>query len=151
MSAVTLQPLTEERFEDFLSLVDALADYENLERPSTAARERLRNDAFRERPRFEALLACVQDRAIGYAIYFETYSSFLAQPTMYLEDLFVLEEERTHGAGSALFDRVRSLASDRHCGRMEWQVLDWNMLARDFYHRREAQHMKEWMLYRITL
>jgi GNAT superfamily N-acetyltransferase len=144
-------PLTEARFDDFVGLINALADYEHLERPSEDAIERLRADAFGTRPRFEAALALdADDRAVGYAIWFETYSSFLARPTMYLEDLFVLETARQSGAGGRLFDHVRSLGEERGCGRMEWQVLDWNTLARDFYHRRKAQWMKAWLVYRIN-
>jgi GNAT superfamily N-acetyltransferase len=110
----------------------------------------LRADAFSSRPRFEAALAR-NDRgeAIGYAIWFETYSSFLARPIMYLEDLFVLESARGSGAGGRLFDHVRALGETRGCGLMQWQVLDWNTLAREFYHRRQATWMKEWLLYRI--
>jgi len=146
-----IAPLTEERFDDIRRLIDALADYEHLDRPGAAATERLRADAFGVRPRFEAALAIDDDgRAVGYAIWFETYSSFVARPTMYLEDLFVLEEARRSGAGRMLFEHVRSLGAQRGCGRMDWQVLDWNTIARDFYNRRDAQWMQEWLLYRIT-
>ncbi|MBU3679211.1 MAG: GNAT family N-acetyltransferase [Candidatus Kapabacteria bacterium] len=89
--------------------------------------------------------------SLGYAIILETYSSFLALPTMYLEDIFVREDARKHGVGSLLFDHVVQLARSRGCGRVDWQVLDWNRLARDFYERRGALCMKEWMLYRIDL
>jgi len=150
MSAVHITPLTEDLFGDFLGLIDALADYEELDRPSAEARERLRSDAFGERPRYQAYLARAHGTIVGYAICFETYSSFLARPSMYLEDLFVLEGARKQGAGLALFNHVRARAQERNCGRMEWQVLDWNMLARDFYQRNNAQHMNEWLLYRIT-
>ena len=148
---MTITPLTAERFDDFASLIRALADYENLPAPDPAAFERLRADAFAPRPRFEAALALDKSgRAVGYAIWLETYSSFLARPTMYLEDLFVLEEARGSGAGGMLFDYVRALGERRGCGRMDWNVLDWNMLARDFYRRRGAEWMKEWLLYRLT-
>jgi GNAT superfamily N-acetyltransferase len=144
-------PLAGERFADFISLVNALADYEHLERPSADAVERLREAALGERPRIECFLAVDGDEAVGYAITLETFSSFLAKPTMYLEDLFVLEGHREKGAGSALFDHVLNMARERDCGRMEWQVLDWNNLAREFYHRRNAEWMEEWLVYRITL
>ena len=141
-----------ERFDEFVSLISALAKYEKLLPPSRDAIERLHIDAFRENPRYEAFL-CLDDNdlAIGYAICFETYSSFLAKPTMYLEDLFVREDKRASGAGGALFDHVVALGQSRGCGRVDWQVLDWNMLARDFYVKRNAQWMNEWLLYRITL
>ena len=146
-----ITPLIESRFDDFVRLIYALADYEHLDRPDAAAVERLRVDAFGPRPRFEAALA--QDeggRAVGYAIWFETYSTFLARPTMYLEDLFVLEEARGSGAGRMLFAHVHELGRERQCGRMDWQVLEWNTLARDFYKRLDAQWMKEWLSYRLT-
>jgi GNAT superfamily N-acetyltransferase len=148
---MTITPLTAERFDDFVRLIGALADYEHLDPPDPAAVERLRNDAFGPRPRFEAALALDDEgRAIGYAIWFETYSTFLAKPTMYLEDLFVLESARRSGAGSRLFDHVQELGRARGCGRMDWQVLEWNTLARDFYARRQAQWLKDWLPYRIT-
>lgn len=148
---MTIAPLTEERFDDFAQLIHALADYESLERPDAAAIARLRADAFGDRRRFEAALAVDDgERAVGYAIWFETYSSFIAKPTMYLEDLFVLEEARRSGAGGMLFDHVRTLGEQRGCGRMDWHVLDWNANARDFYARRGAQWMQDWLLYRIV-
>jgi GNAT superfamily N-acetyltransferase len=148
---VTITPLTEARFDDFVRLIHALADYEHLDRPDASAIARLKADAFASRPRFEAALALNDGgQAIGYAIWLETYSSFVARPTMYLEDLFVLEEARGSGAGGALFDHVRALGEQRGCGRMDWQVLDWNSTARDFYQRRGSEWMKEWLLYRIT-
>ena len=148
---MTVAPLTPDRFDDFVALIHALADYEKLDRPGAEALARLRADAFAERPRFEAALAIdASGRAAGYAIWFETYSSFLARPTLFLEDLFVREDARRSGAGGLLFDHVLAIGASRGCGRMEWQVLDWNTLARDFYTRRGTQWMQEWLLYRIT-
>jgi len=148
---MTVVPLTEHRFDEFVDLLRALADYERLDPPDAAAIERLRRDAFGASPRFEAALALnSKGRAVGYATWFHTYSTFLAKPTMYLEDLFVRDDSRESGAGSALFEHVRTLGAQRDCGRMEWQVLDWNTLAREFYHRRQATWMKDWLTYRIT-
>jgi GNAT superfamily N-acetyltransferase len=148
---MTIAPLIESRFDDFVRLIRALADYERIDPPPPDAIERLRADAFGLPRRFEAALALDADgRAIGYAIWFETYSTFLARPTMYLEDLFVLESARQAGAGGALFEHVRSLGAARGCGRMDWQVLDWNTAARDFYARRGARWLKEWLPYRIV-
>lgn len=148
---MTIAPLTEERFDDFVRLIRALADYEHLDGPDADAIARLRADALGGRPRFEAALA-IDDggAALGYAIWFEAYSSFLAKPTIYLEDLFVLETARRSGAGGLLFDHVRALGAQRGCGRMDWDVLDWNTNARDFYERRGAQWMQDWLLYRIV-
>ena len=148
---MTVVPLTAERFDDFVALLHALADYERLPRPDDAAVERLRRDALGSEPRFEAALAVnAKGRAVGYTTWFHTYSTFLARPTMYLEDLFVRDEARESGAGSALFEHVRTLGAQRGCGRMEWQVLDWNTLAREFYNRRQATWLKDWLVYRIT-
>jgi GNAT superfamily N-acetyltransferase len=148
---MTIAPLTKERFDDFVRLVHALADYERLDRPDAAAVQRLRRHAFGASRRFEAALALDDDgQAVGYAIWFETYSSVLARPTMYLEDVFVVEQARRSGAGGLLFEHVRKLGEQRDCGRMDWQVLDWNSSAREFYDRRGAVWMKEWLLYRIT-
>jgi len=149
---VQVVALAPERFGEFVDLVNALALYEKLSPPSSEAIARLREHAFGVQPKYQAYLAVTEDGAsVGYAICLETYSSFLAKPTMYLEDLFVLEEHRTSGAGGLLFEAVKKQAADRGCGRLDWQVLDWNMLARDFYARRNATWMNEWLLYRLTL
>src|SRR5687768_14791451 len=148
---MTVVPLTEHRFDEFVDLLRALADYERLDPPDAAAIERLRRDAFGASPRFEGALARnSKGKAVGYATWFHTYATFLAKPTIYLEDLFVGDDSRESGAGSALFEHVRTLGAQRDCGRMEWQVLDWNTLAREFYHRRQATWMKDWLTYRIT-
>ncbi|HZS01084.1 MAG TPA: GNAT family N-acetyltransferase [Chloroflexota bacterium] len=133
-----------------LGLIDALADYEHLPRPDAAARERLARDATATPPRFQALLVELAGQVAGYALYFETYSTFLALPTLYLEDLFVLPEARRHGAGSALFRACAAEAVRRGCGRMEWQVLTWNRLALDFYGRFAAQPLDDWRPFRLT-
>ncbi len=135
--------------DHILHLVDALAAYEKLDPPDEPARERLIRDMSGDRPRFEAYLADVDGRAVGYAFVLETYSSFLALPTLYLEDLFVLPEYRSRKVGYALFTAMVGEAYRRGCGRMEWTVLDWNRLAIDFYKRLGARHMNEWQLYRL--
>lgn len=135
-----------------LALIDALADYEKLDRPDALARERLLADGFeRTPPRFDAFLASEEDgTSIGYAIVLEMYSSFLARPTLFIEDIFVLPEARRRGAGSALFRHLARIALQRDCGRMEWVVLEWNTLAQDFYRKRGGEHLREWQPYRLT-
>jgi GNAT superfamily N-acetyltransferase len=145
-----VRPLAPDDVPTLLALIDALADYEHLPRPDGAARERLGHDATATPPRFEALLAELAGEVVGYAIYFETYSTFLALPTLYLEDLFVLPEARCHGAGGALFQACAREAVRRGCGRMEWQVLTWNQLALDFYARFAAQPLDDWRPHRLT-
>jgi GNAT superfamily N-acetyltransferase len=130
--------------------VDALALYEQLPPPDRAAKERLINDMTGTHPKIEGYLAETGGVAAGYAFVLETYSSFLALPTLYLEDLFVLPEFRKQRVGVALFKAMVEEARQRGCGRMEWTVLDWNQLAIDFYRRLGARHMKEWQLYRLV-
>lgn len=132
-----------------LQLVDALADYEKLPKPNAAARERLTRDCFGDKPRFEAFLADVDKTTVGYAFFFETYSSFLALPILFLEDLFVLPDHRKKRVGISLFTAVAQEAFRRGCGRMEWTVLDWNQLAIGFYNALGAQHLREWQLFRL--
>lgn len=149
---ITVRAARREDADAVLELVDALADYEKLERPRADARERLIADGFeRTPPRFVTLLAEDADgRAVGYAFFLETYSSFLARPTLYIEDLFVLPEARGKGAGSALFTALAAEAVGRGCGRMEWVCLDWNELAIGFYESKGAQHLDDWRYYRLT-
>ena len=150
MTAITR--VNADRFEEFFGLVCALADYEHLERPSQEAKQRLLKDITGDAPRIEAYLVDdANGSAVGYAIMLETYSSFLALPTLYLEDIFVLEQFRGKGFGKALFTFIMQQAHDRGCGRIDWQVLDWNTPARDFYNRQGASCLNEWLLYRITL
>jgi GNAT superfamily N-acetyltransferase len=140
---------TPEDQEAFLALVDALADYERLDRPTPEARERLKRDGFGDAPRFTPYVALLDGRMVAYAIVFPTYSSFLAQPTLYLEDVFVLPEARSAGVGRAIFRVLAEEALRRDCGRMEWVVLTWNRLAIDFYDRMGAQPLDEWKGYRL--
>ncbi|MFZ1729326.1 MAG: GNAT family N-acetyltransferase [Bacteroidota bacterium] len=150
LSHIAIRKASQSESGIFLSLIDALADYEKLTRPDADARKRLVEDGFGAHPRFEAFLAFVDETAVGYAIIYETYSSFLALPTLYLEDVFVLPEYRSRKAGLALFLHCARLARDRGCGRMDWTVLHWNELALDFYRRLGAEHLHEWHLYRLT-
>ena len=150
-SPVTVRQARKEDVETLLALVDALADYESLPRPDAAARERLAEHGFGPHPRFEVFLAEIDGKAVGYTISFETYSSFLARPTFYLEDLFVLPEYRKRQAGLALFMNCVKLARQRECGRMEWQVLDWNVNSIRFYERLGAKRLQEWLPYRLDM
>jgi GNAT superfamily N-acetyltransferase len=148
--SLVVRKTTRDDATSILTLVDALASYEKLDPPDTAAKARLINDLFSSRPRLDAYLAELGGQAVGYAFVFETYSSFLALPTLYLEDLFVLPEHRSKKAGYALFTAMVAEAHRRGCGRMEWAVLDWNQLAIDFYEHLGARHLREWQLYRLV-
>ena len=150
MAEIVVRAATASDADTLLSLVDALADYEKLDRPTSDARERLKLDAFGPNPRIRAYIADVDGTAAAYAITFDAYSSFLARPTLYLEDLFVLPDYRRLGVGRAFFRFLAAEAVRRGCGRMEWAVLDWNQLAIDFYEKIGARRMKEWYVYRLT-
>jgi GNAT superfamily N-acetyltransferase len=136
-----------------IGLIMALADYEKLQGPDPAAQKRLLDHAFGPKPRVEVWLAWKKGAAepIGYAMIFETYSSFLAKPTLYLEDIFIKPDCRGLGAGKGLFDHCLALAKTRDCGRVEWTCLDWNTTAQEFYERKGAKRMKEWYLYRLVM
>jgi GNAT superfamily N-acetyltransferase len=132
-----------------LSLIEALAHYEKLTPPDAPSRERfLAHLASDDRP-FDALLAEVDGNPVGYAVFFETYSTFRAAPKLYLEDIFVLPDFRGSGAGYVLFAAVARHARDRGCVEMEWEVLDWNRLAIDFYERLGARRDTQWLTYRL--
>jgi GNAT superfamily N-acetyltransferase len=134
-----------------LRLITALAEFEQLAPPDSAAQQRLIEDGFGPRPRFESWLAFTGGRRepVAYAIFFETYSTFLARPTLFLEDLFVLPEYRRRGIGTGLLRHCIRLAHDRGCGRMEWTCLDWNVKAQGRYERLGARRLSEWLLYRL--
>lgn len=152
VSSYTVRPARREDAPMLLGLIDALADYEKLARPDEGARARLIHDGFEMNPpRFSVFLSVDEsDRAVGYAIVMETYSSFLARPTLYIEDLFILPETRGGGAGDSLFRYLCGEALRRGCGRMEWVCLNWNKLAIGFYEKRGAQHLDDWRYYRLT-
>ncbi|HXJ81700.1 MAG TPA: GNAT family N-acetyltransferase [Candidatus Methylomirabilis sp.] len=133
-----------------MRLIRGLAEYERLAHHVEATIERIRRHGFGRRPYFETLICRRGERAVGFALYFFTYSTFLARPSLYLEDLFVLPEERGLGAGKALLGSLARIAVRRGCGRMEWTVLDWNRPAIGFYRRLGADLRKEWILTRLT-
>jgi GNAT superfamily N-acetyltransferase len=144
-----IRPAESADSEALFRLIDALADFEKLPKPDAAARERLVQDAFGVRKRIDVFLAELGKEPVAYAIVFETYSSFLALPSLYLEDIFVLSEHRGRQVGHRLFTHCVNEAYRRGCGRMEWAVLDWNRSAIDFYERAGARQLKEWLYYRL--
>jgi GNAT superfamily N-acetyltransferase len=146
---VIVRPAERSDSEAFLSLLNGLAKYESLDPPDAAGRERLFEDAFGERPRFSVFLAEIDGEPAGYALVFETYSTFLARPKLYLEDLFVDPKFRGHGAGQALIKACAAEAIRRGCVRMQWTVLDWNTSAMKFYENLGAGRLKEWFTYNL--
>lgn len=133
-----------------LQLIRGLAEYERLSHQVVATEALLRGQLFGPRPAAEALLARVGDEPVGFALYFTSFSTFLGRAGIYLEDLFVLPAQRGRGYGTRLFRRVAQVAVERHCGRMEWSVLDWNEPALAFYRHMGAEPLGEWTMQRLT-
>jgi GNAT superfamily N-acetyltransferase len=133
-----------------LALIRELATYEKLAHEVVATEATVRETLFGARPAAEALIASVDGVPAGFAIFFSNYSTFLARPGIYLEDLFVKPTFRRRGVGRALFVQVARLAVERRCGRFEWSVLDWNAPAIAFYRSLGALPMSEWTVFRLT-
>jgi len=143
--------VTRRNARKLLSLVDALAGYEKLRPPTPAAKRRLIADCSGPGKRFDAYLAVNGGEAVGYALVFEAYSSFLARPVLYLEDLFVLPSHRGRDVGRRLFLFSAAEAKRRGCGRMEWVVLDWNTGAKRFYRKLGAEALTSWEHFRLEI
>jgi len=131
-----------------VGLVRALADFEKLEGPDDAAARRLADDF--AAGRYSLLVADDGERIVGYALYFFTYSTFLARPSLYLEDLFVHPSARGRGVGERFMRALAKEADRRGCGRFEWTVLDWNVDAQKFYRRLGAEILPSWWICRVT-
>ena len=135
---------------EILRLIRELARYEKLEHLVAGTDEALRRSLFGDRPAAEALVAQVDGRTVGFALFFTTFSTFLCKPGLYLEDLFVEPAHRGSGIGKALLRELARLANERGCGRLEWRVLDWNEPSIRFYESLGAALQKEWILVRMT-
>jgi GNAT superfamily N-acetyltransferase len=131
-------------------LIRDLAEYERLAHKVALDENRLREHLFGPRPFAEALLAEDDGYVVGFALFFHNYSTFLAQPGIYLEDLFVQPKHRGKGHGKALLSALARLAVERQCGRLEWSVLKWNELALGFYRSLGAVPLDDWAVYRLT-
>ncbi len=147
MSQVTVRPASVADGETLLTLIDGLADFEKLTPPDTAGKQRLLEDLAMDPPRFGALIAELDGVPIGYTAYFEIYSTFLVRKKLYMEDLFVLPGHRSTGAGFALVRALVEEAFRRDCHAIEWECLDWNVVAQRFYSRVGGVHNTEWMRY----
>ncbi len=131
-------------------LIRGLARYEKLEHEVVMTEDLLAAGLFGERAYAEVLLAVDEERPVGFALFFHNFSTFLGRPGIYLEDLFVVPEERGSGVGRALLEQLARLAVDRGCARLEWAVLDWNRDAIAFYERLGARPNSDWTVYRLT-
>jgi GNAT superfamily N-acetyltransferase len=149
--SVVLRAATETDVPAILSLIEALADYEQLRDACVATDERLRATLFGADPKAEVILAETADGVVaGFALFCSNYSTFLAKPGIWLEDLFVRPEFRGGGIGKLLLAHLAQLAIQRDCGRVEWAVLDWNTPSIGFYESLGARGMTEWTTFRLT-
>lgn len=146
----TLRQATEADVPQILGFIRDLAVYEKLEHEVVATEEALRRTLFGSPPAAHVIIAESDGQPAGFALYFFNYSTFLAKPGLYLEDLFVKPEFRGRGVGKALLLHLAKIANARGCGRMEWSVLDWNEPAIKFYESLGARRMKEWQICRLT-
>jgi GNAT superfamily N-acetyltransferase len=133
-----------------LRFIRGLAHYEKLDHEVIASEPALHATLFGPRPGAEVVLAERAGTAVGFALFFQSYSTFLAKPGLYLEDLFVEPSARGHGVGLALMSALARIAIDRDYGRFEWSVLDWNEPALRFYARLGAVPQSEWTVQRVT-
>jgi GNAT superfamily N-acetyltransferase len=130
-------------------LIKALAEYEKLSHAVTGDAQSLKEHLF-DTKYIEAILAEYAGQAVGFALFFHNYSTFLTKPGIYLEDLFVLPKYRRKGIGKALLTKLAQIAVQRNCGRLEWSVLDWNEPAIAFYRSMGASILDDWRICRVT-
>lgn len=149
-NAVDIRQATADDVPTILALIRELADFERLLDQVTATEAQLRDALFGPRPYAEVLIARDGAEVAGFALFFHNFSTFLAKPGIYLEDLYVRPKYRGNGYGAALLVRLAALAVERGCGRLEWSVLNWNQRAIDFYRSLGAQPLDEWTMYRVT-
>jgi GNAT superfamily N-acetyltransferase len=149
-SAITIRSAREDEAPLVLQFVRELAEYERLLHECVATEESIRKCLFGPRPYAEVVFGCVNDEPVGFALFFHNFSTFLGQPGIYLEDLFVRPTVRGKGVGQALLRWLASEAVKRGCGRLEWAVLDWNEPAIRFYKSLGARPMDEWGIFRLT-
>ena len=147
---VTLRAATIDDVPVILRCIRGLAEYERLAHECMATEELLRESLFGESPAAQVVLAMVGDEPAGFALWFRNYSTFLARPGIYLEDLFVFPAFRGRSIGRRLLEHLAQIAVSRGYGRLEWAVLDWNVDAIRFYESLGAVPMSDWTTYRVT-
>lgn len=161
---ITIRSATARDVPLILSLIREIAEYEKLAHEVVATEELIRRHLFPSptpptrpsgpirdaAPAAEVVIGLIDGQPQGFALFFQNFSTFLARPGIYLEDLFVRPASRGQGLGKALFRRVAQIAVERGAGRMEWSVLDWNTPAIDFYRAHSARPMDEWTVFRLT-
>jgi GNAT superfamily N-acetyltransferase len=131
-------------------LIQQLAEYEKLSHAVSGNAQALKEHLFGSRKYVEAILAEYAGQAVGFALFFHNYSTFLTKPGIYLEDLFVIPQFRRQGIGKSLLIKLAQIAVERDCGRLEWSVLDWNEPAKAFYRSMGASILDDWQICRVT-
>lgn len=132
-----------------LKFIRELAEYEKM-LDEVVADEAMLEDWLFDKEKAEVIFACLDDKEIGFALFFHNFSTFLGRAGLYLEDLYVLPEYRGNGYGKALLKKLAAIAIERQCGRLEWCCLDWNQPSIDFYLSLGAKPMSDWTTYRIA-
>jgi GNAT superfamily N-acetyltransferase len=146
---LNIRPATPEDIPLILQFIRDLAEYERQPEAAVATAQDLRRDGWGSEPKFRCLLAEWDGQAAGFAFFFYNYSTWQGRPGLYLEDLFVRPQFRGHGIGKALLVHLAQVAVRENCGRFQWQVLDWNTPALDFYRSLGARVMTEWLTMRV--
>lgn len=150
MNPPVIRPATLSDVPAILGFIRKLAEYEKLLASVMANEELLKQHLFGENPAAEVLIAEVNGQSVGFALFFQNFSTFVGRPGIWLEDLFVLPEHRGQGVGGALLKAVAKIAVERNCGRLEWAVLDWNSPAIEFYKSVGAKPLDDWTIFRTT-
>lgn len=148
--SIRLVPANERDISLILRFIKELAQYEKLSKECVATEGLLRNSLFGRKKYAEVVIAHYGNEPAGFALFFHNYSTFLARPGMYLEDLYVVPHLRGKGIGKSLLVHVARIAKKRKCGRFEWAVLDWNKPTIAFYERLGAVPLNDWTVFRVT-
>lgn len=150
IASLHIEPAVPADITDIVGLIRELAEFERLIDQFVATEDRMHESLFGAKRYAEVLMARLDGKAVGFALFFHNFSTFRAQPGIYLEDLYVRPAFRGEGIGEALLKRIAKLAVERGCGRFEWSVLDWNQRAVDFYKALGAEPLNEWTMFRIS-
>ena len=150
MSETNIRAATIEDIPIILTFIKELAEFEKMLHEVTATEEILRDTLFGDKPKAEVIIAYINGKPVGFALFFHNFSTFLGKPGIYLEDLYVKPQNRGKGIGKKLLQYLAQLTIDRNCGRLEWWVLDWNQEAIGFYRSIGAIAMDEWTVQRVA-
>ncbi len=150
MTSCLIRSVTPQDVPTLFRLIKALAEYEQLSHLVIGNSAQLKEHLFGDHPFIESVVAEWEGKTVGFALFFPNYSTFLTQPGIYIEDIFVLPDYRRRGIGKALLNHVAQLAAQRGAGRLEWSVLDWNEPAIAFYQQMGATILEEWRICRLT-